>query len=50
MTIGGIFRDVQHAGMELSVTERICGIILEMVKIMTGIFSIEEEEIFDANY
>jgi hypothetical protein len=34
--------------MELSVTERIWGIILEMVKIMTGIFSIEEEEIFDA--
>jgi hypothetical protein len=47
-TIGGIFRDVQHSGMELSVTERIWGIILEMVKIMTGIFSIEEEEIFDA--
>ena len=47
-TIGGIFRDVQHSGMELSVTKRIWGIILEMVKIMTGIFSIEEEEIFDA--
>lgn len=47
-TIGGIFRDVQHSGMELSVTERIWGIILEMVKIMTEIFSIEEEEIFDA--
>jgi len=47
-TIGGIFRNVQHAGMELSVRERIWGIILEMVKIMTGIFSIEEEEIFDS--
>jgi hypothetical protein len=47
-TIGGIFWDVQHPGMELSVTERIWGIILEMVKIMTGIFSIEEDEIFDA--
>jgi len=34
--------------MELSVRERIWGIILEMVKIMTGIFSIEEEEIFDS--
>lgn len=46
-TIGRIFKEVQHSGIELSVTERIWGIILEMVKIMTEIFSIEEEEIFD---
>ena len=47
-TIDGIFRDVQRFNTELSVTERIWGIALEMVKIIAEIFSIEEQEIFEA--
>jgi hypothetical protein len=47
-TIGGIFNEVQRKTMELSVTDRIWGIILELVTIMAEIFSIEDEEIFDA--
>ncbi|MDD2285098.1 MAG: IS4 family transposase, partial [Paludibacter sp.] len=40
--------EVQRKTMELSVTDRIWGIILELVTIMAEIFSIEDEEIFDA--
>ncbi len=47
-TIGGIFKEVQRKTMELSVTDRIWGIILELVTIIAEIFSIEDEEIFDA--
>ncbi|MDD2772028.1 MAG: hypothetical protein PHS38_13830 [Bacteroidales bacterium] len=47
-TIGGIFKEVQRKTMELSVTDRIWGIILELVTIIAVIFSIEDEDIFDA--
>ena len=47
-TIGGLFKEVQRKTMELSVTDRIWGIILELVTIIAEIFSIEDEEIFDA--
>jgi hypothetical protein len=47
-TIGGIFRDMQRKTMELSVTDRIWGIILELVTIIAEIFSIEDQDIFDA--
>ena len=47
-TIGGIFRDMQRKTMELSVTDRIWGIILELVTIIAEIFTIEDQDIFDA--
>ena len=47
-TIGGIFRDIQRKTIELSVTDRIWGIILELVTIIAEIFSIEDQDIFDA--
>ena len=47
-TIGGVFRDVQRKTIELSVTDRIWGIILELVTIIAEIFSIEDQDIFDA--
>lgn len=47
-TIGGIFGDVKRTNMEFSVTDRIWGIILDLVKIISEIFSLENEKIFDA--
>ena len=47
-TIGGIFRDMQRKTIELSVTDRIWGIILELVTIIAEIFTIEDQDIYDA--
>ncbi len=46
-TIGGVFRDAQRKTMELSVTDRIWGIIMEMVTMIAEIFTIDDQEIFD---
>jgi len=39
---------MQRKTMELSVTDRIWGIILELVTIIAEIFTIEDQDIYDA--
>ena len=44
-TIGGLFNQAVNGTMELSVTERIWDLILQIVAVIADLFSADEEEI-----
>ena len=44
-TIGGLFREVTEKAVELSVTERIWGLIMEVISTVAEIFSTDAEEL-----
>lgn len=44
-TIGGLFKQTIHGAMELSVTDKIWDMIMEIVTIIAELFSADEEEI-----
>jgi hypothetical protein len=46
-TVGGLFNDAVKGSVELTLTERIWDMILEMVCMIAECFNIEDEEIFD---
>jgi len=46
-TVGGLFNDAVKGSVELTLTERIWDMILEMVRMIAECFNIEDEEIFD---
>ena len=46
-TVGGLFNDAVKGSVELTLTERIWDMILEMVRMIAECFNIENEEIFD---
>lgn len=47
-TIGGLFREVTKNAVEITITERIWGVITEIVNTIALCFEIEDEQIFDA--
>ena len=46
-TVGGLFKDANKSSVELTLTERIWNIMLEMVREIAQCFNIEDEQIFD---
>lgn len=46
-TIGGFFREVTRNSVELTITERICGMIVDIVREIAQCFEIEDEKIFE---
>ena len=46
-TIGGLFKDAAMSSVELSLTERIWNMILEIVREIAECFNIEDEQILD---
>ncbi len=46
-TVGGLFKDATMGSVELTLTERIWGIILEIVREIAECFNIEDEQILD---
>ena len=46
-TVGGLFKDATKSSVELTLTERIWDIMLEMVREIALCFNIEDEQIFD---
>ena len=46
-TIGGLFREVTRNSAELTITERIWGIIIDIVSEIAQCFEIEDEKIFE---
>jgi hypothetical protein len=46
-TIGGLFKDAAMSSVELTLTERIWNMILEMVREIAECFNIEDEQILD---
>ena len=46
-TVGGLFKDAAKGSVELTLTERIWDIMLEMVREIAECFNIEDEKIFD---
>ena len=46
-TVGGLFKDATMGSVELTLTERIWDMILEMVRMIAECFNIEDEEILD---
>ena len=46
-TIGGLFNDAVKGSVELTLTERIWGMMLELVREIVECFNIEDELIFD---
>ena len=46
-TVGGLFKDATKGSVELTLTERIWDIILELVREIAECFNIEDEDIFD---
>ncbi len=46
-TVGGLFKDAAKSSVELTLTERIWDIMLEMVREIAQCFNIEDEQIFD---
>jgi hypothetical protein len=46
-TIGGLFKDAAMSSVELTLTERIWDMILEMVREIAECFNIEDEQILD---
>jgi len=47
-TIGGLFREATDGAIQLSVTERIWGILQELVRIIAIAFEIDDERIMDS--
>ena len=46
-TVGGLFKDATMSSVELTLTERIWDMILEIVREIAECFNIEDEDIFD---
>ena len=46
-TVGGLFKDATKGSVELTLTERIWDIMLEVVREIAECFNIEDEDIFD---
>jgi len=46
-TIGGLFREVTRNSAELTITERIWGMIIDIVNEIAQCFEIEDEKIFE---
>ena len=46
-TIGGLFRDATKGSVELTLTEKIWDMMLEMVREIAECFNIEDEQILD---
>ena len=46
-TIGGLFKDAAMSSVELTLTERIWNIILEIVREIAECFNIDDEQILD---
>ena len=46
-TIGGLFNDATKGSVELTLTERIWDIILELVREIAECFNVEDEQILD---
>ena len=46
-TVGGLFRDAASGSVELTLTERIWGMVLELVREIAECFNIEDEQILD---
>ena len=46
-TVGGLFKDATKGSVELTLTERIWDIMLEVVRKIAECFNIEDEDIFD---
>ena len=47
-TVGGLFRDATKGSTELTITERIWGMIIELVDVIAQCFQIEDDKIFEA--
>lgn len=47
-TIGGLFREATRNSAELTITERIWGMIVDIVSEIAQCFEIEDEKIFEA--
>lgn len=47
-TIGGLFRAANQDSLEITVSERIWGVILELVAATTRVFNITDEEVLEA--
>ena len=45
--IGGLFREVTRNSVELTITERIWGMIIDIVNEIAQCFEIEDEKIFE---
>jgi len=46
-TVGALFKDATKSSVELTLTERIWDMILEIVREIAECFNLEDEEIFD---
>lgn len=46
-TLGELFREANKDSIELTVTERIWGVMLEFVTAMADIFGFDDQDIFD---
>jgi Transposase DDE domain. len=47
-TIGGVFRDVTQASVELTVTEKIWGILVEVIQTIAEAFNFDQDEMMRA--
>ena len=47
-TIGGVFRDVTQASVELTVTEKIWGILMEVIQTIAEAFNFDQDEMMRA--
>ena len=43
-TIGGLFREITQSSVELTVTEKIWGIIIDLLNVIADAFSFDQEE------
>lgn len=46
-TVGGLFKDAAMDSVELTLTERIWGVLLELVRVIAECFNIEDQQILD---
>ena len=47
-TIGGVFRDVAHASVELTVTEKIRGSLIDVLQTIAEAFHFDQDEMMRA--
>ena len=47
-TIGGLFREITQSSVELTVTEKIWGIIIDLLNVIADAFSFDQEEMMRA--
>ena len=48
VTIGGVFRDVTQASVKLTVTEKIWGILMEILQTIAEAFNFDQDEMMRA--